>query len=301
MKFSSSIILKDLLLSVGYKGNIIGDFETLVEGLNDDFVAQPHDLTWVTSMPLLKELGNKNIPLAVITNVVPTKRVDNIVYVLSDNPISVFEKCVSKMYRSCHNEPVIGKGTVVHPSVVVGENVRIGADCCISPNVVIGDGTIIGNNVTIRANAVVGADPFFAQRNQDHSFFERQIVGNVEIFDGVQIGASTVIDRGLTSTTYIGEGTKIGNFVEIAHDVVVGKYCGFSAQVAIAGYVRIGDYCKFWGKSGVVNRINIASYTSVFAASIVTKDTKEGDNLCGFPAISKYEYWRQQARVRSLK
>ena len=50
--------------------------------------------------------------------------------------------------------PAIGSDTFVHPTVVVGTNVRIGSGCTIMPGVVLYPNTIIGDRVIIHANAV---------------------------------------------------------------------------------------------------------------------------------------------------
>ena len=65
-------------------------------------------------------------------------------------------------------------------------------------------------------------------------------IGIVQIDDDVEIGAGTTIDRARFGRTWIQEGTKIDNLVQIAHNVVVGKHAIICAQTGIAGSVRIG-------------------------------------------------------------
>ena len=66
-------------------------------------------------------------------------------------------------------------------------------------------------------------------------------IGIVQIDDDVEIGANTTIDRARFGRTWIQEGVKIDNLVQIAHNVVVGKHTVICAQCGIAGSVRIGD------------------------------------------------------------
>ena len=293
MILTSPITIKELLLSIKYNGRIIGNSQFQIKGLNDDFVVQPYDLTWTESISLQNKLVKGGRPLAIITNTLNSCTNDNVVLIFSPNPLETFDKCVEKLLHETNKRPIIGENTLIHPSVVLGNNVSIGNNCSISPNVVIGDNTVIGNGVTILSNATIGAMPFYAQRDENKVFVKRTIAGNVIIEDDVQIGVSSVIDRGITGSTFIGKGTKLGNFVEIAHDVYIGSYCGLCAQVAISGYVKIGDYCEFWGKSGVANRIIIAKNTTVLASSVVTKNIlTEGRTLCGFPAVDRIDYWR---------
>lgn len=293
MKLTTPIAIKELLISIKFNGTIIGNSKFLIKGLNDDFVVQPYDLTWTNSISLQNKLVKEGRPLAIITNTLNSSTNDNVVLILSPNPLEIFEKCVAKLFRETNKKPIIGENTFIHPSVVLGNNVSIGNNCSIFPNVVIDDNTVIGNDVTILSNATIGAMPFYALRDENKAFVKRTIVGNVMIEDDVQIGVSSVIDRGITGSTFIGKGTKIGNFVEVAHDVFIGSYCGLCAQVAISGYVKIGDYCEFWGKSGVANRITIANNTTVLASSVVTKNIlTEGRTLCGFPAVDRIDYWK---------
>ena len=55
-------------------------------------------------------------------------------------------------------------------------------------------------------------------------------VGRVIIQDDVEIGAGTAVDRGAIRDTVIGEGTKIDNHVQIAHNVSIGRHCVIVAQ-----------------------------------------------------------------------
>ena len=58
--------------------------------------------------------------------------------------------------------------------------------------------------------------------------------GRVLIQNDVEIGAGTTIDRGSLRDTVIGEGTKIDNQVQIAHNVLIGRHCGIASGVGIA-------------------------------------------------------------------
>jgi serine acetyltransferase len=74
------------------------------------------------------------------------------------------------------------------------------------PNVVIGDRTVIGDNVVIQANTVFGGDAFYYRKLNGN--FDRLIsVGNVIIENNVEIGNCCTIDRGVTASTTIGEGS----------------------------------------------------------------------------------------------
>ena len=70
----------------------------------------------------------------------------------------------------------------------------------------------------IHPGARIGQDGFgYLPSPQGHQKIPQ--TRRVIIQDDVEIGANTTIDRGSTRDTVIGEGTKIDNLVQIAHNV----------------------------------------------------------------------------------
>jgi UDP-3-O-[3-hydroxymyristoyl] glucosamine N-acyltransferase len=131
----------------------------------------------------------------------------------------------------------IGERTLIGAGVFLGRGVEVGADCVIHPRVSIYPQARIGNRVMIHAGTVIGADGFgyvFAE-GRHHKFPQ---LGQVVIEDDVEIGSNTTIDRGSLGNTVIGEGTKIDNLVQIAHNVRVGCHCVIAAQTGISGSVE---------------------------------------------------------------
>ncbi|MBL8590467.1 MAG: UDP-3-O-(3-hydroxymyristoyl)glucosamine N-acyltransferase, partial [Methylobacteriaceae bacterium] len=117
----------------------------------------------------------------------------------------------------------IGAGTVVGANAVVGPDVRIGRDCAIGPNATL-QNALIGDRVILHPGVRIGQDGFgFAMGARGHLKVPQ--IGRVIIQDDVEIGANTTIDRGASRDTVVGEGTKIDNLVQIAHNVVIGRHC----------------------------------------------------------------------------
>src|SRR5690606_31551226 len=106
----------------------------------------------------------------------------------------------------------IGAGTIIQPNVFIGNNVKIGKDCTIHSNVCIYDGTVIGSNVTIHAGTVLGSDAFY-YKNRPEKFDKLLSGGNVVVENNVELGALCTIDKGVTASTTIGEGSKLDNQV----------------------------------------------------------------------------------------
>lgn len=310
MKLVDKIRISDFLLMENLLVEIIGNSDLLIGGLNDYQVAQKDDITWVDFDPLYNKSFLSEAS-AIIINKLPEKYPADKVLVITEKPLLLFNRLlenakghkVSKSFFQQYfkKKYIAGKNCRIHKGVKIGNNVVIGNDCTIYPNVVIYDNVIIGDNVIVHANSVIGADPFAYIKQCDDTYFKREPYGSVIILDNVEIGALSTIDRGITSDTIIGSGTKTDNHVHIGHDVWVGSNCFFSGQVAIAGYVRIKNNCTFWGKSGVISSINVCNNTTVLASSIVFKDVKEENTtLFGIPAEKSINYWKYKAKIRSI-
>ncbi len=299
MLISPRTFLDVILDNIHYKGVVKGRVHASICGFADDFFVSANYLTWCTSINRLNHLLSQHIPMAIISSCTRHNNIpDNVTIIPAENPLSLFDSCVSAVYHKANTSPKIGNNCEIHNSVVIGNNVVIGDCCRIGAHVTIGDDSHIHDNVTIESNSVIGSFPFSNYPNESN--YERKIWGGVVIGSNSHVGSCTTIDKGFTIATQIGDNCKIGNHVEIAHDVLIGNNCLISAQAAIAGNVVMEDNCYLWAKSGIINRIHVAEGTVLYATSILTKDTKKGDELCGFPARNKRQYWKQQAKLGSL-
>ena len=178
---------------------------------------------------------------------------------------------------------VIGDGTVIHAGAFVGVDVRIGAGCLLHSGSIVKDFCVIGNRVTIHSGAVIGTDGFgFELINGRHQKIEQ--VGIVQIDDDVEIGSCSTIDRARFGRTWIGEGTKIDNLVQIGHNVVIGKHCILCAQTGISGSTKLGNYVVMGGQVGVAGHLKIGDRVTFLAKSGVAKDYPEAGSYTGYPA-----------------
>jgi UDP-3-O-[3-hydroxymyristoyl] glucosamine N-acyltransferase len=181
------------------------------------------------------------------------------------------------------DDAVIGDGATIAAGAFIGHSAKLGTDCVIHANVVIKERTLIGNRVIIHANAAIGTDGFGYELQNGRNIKLDQ-VGIVQIDDDVEIGSCTTIDRARFGRTWIGEGTKIDNLVQIGHNCVIGKHCILCGQVGISGSTRLGDFVVMAGQVGVAGHLNIGSNTTFLAKSGLTKDYPDPGAYTGYPA-----------------
>ena len=193
----------------------------------------------------------------------------------------------------------IGKGAVIGAGTFIGTDSVIGDDTLIYANVVIRERSVIGSRVIIQPGAVIGSDGFGYEFQKGKHIKIAQI-GYVQIDDDAEIGANTTIDRGRFGRTHIGEGTKIDNLVQIAHNVTIGAHCIIVAQTGISGSTALGRYVTLAGQVGTVGHIFIGDRATVTAQSGVSKDVPAGIVVAGHHAIPLRESLKQEALVRRL-
>ena len=192
----------------------------------------------------------------------------------------------------------IGSGTVVGAGAAIGPQVRIGRDCSMAAGASIAN-ALIGNRVIIHPGARIGQDGFgYAMGRTGHRKVPQ--VGRVIIQDGVEIGANTTIDRGASRDTVIGEGTKIDNLVQIAHNVVIGRHCIIVAQVGISGSATLEDFVVLGGQVGVVGHVRIGTGAQIAGSSNVNSDVPPGARWGGTPAKPMRDWFREITTLKTL-
>ena len=194
---------------------------------------------------------------------------------------------------------VVGDNTIIHEHVYIGDDCTIGKDCVLYPGVRIYPGMVIGDRVTLHSGCVIGSDGFGNAPQPDGSWEKIEHLGNVVIGNDVEIGANTTVDRAQMESTIIGNGVKIDNLCQIAHNVVIGDHTVMAAQVGIAGSTQIGKYCIIAGQVGIAGHLKIADHTTLCAqAGVIGNIRKEGEVLLGSPTMPARQYMRAYAKFK---
>jgi UDP-3-O-[3-hydroxymyristoyl] glucosamine N-acyltransferase len=192
----------------------------------------------------------------------------------------------------------IGAGTVIGAGAAIGPDVRIGRDCSIGANATIAY-ALIGDRVIVHPGCTIGQDGFgYVVSGAGHRKVPQ--VGRVIIQDDVEIGANSAVDRGALGDTVIGEGTKIDNLVQIAHNVVVGRHCIVAGQCGISGSCTIGDGAMLGGQVGLADHVTIGPGALLAAQSGVMRDIPAGERWMGSPARPVKQHHRELIMLERL-
>ena len=301
MKFPTPQTLENIAIVIG--SDYVGSPDFPVFGMNEIHVVQPGDIVFVDH-PKYYDKALQSQATVILIN----KKVDcpeGKALLVSDDPFRDFNKLTRyfKPFTSSNSliseSAEIGEGTVIQPNVFIGNNVKIGTNCLIHPNVSIYDNTVIGNNVTIHAGTVLGADAFY-YKNRPENFDKLLSGGNVVIEDNVDLGALCTIDKGVTASTTIGEGSKLDNQVHVGHDTVIGKRCLIAAQVCIAGCVIVEDFVTLWGQAAITSGVTVGEKAIISAQSGVSKSLPGHKSYFGSPAEEFRKKYKELAMVKLI-
>lgn len=193
----------------------------------------------------------------------------------------------------------IGDGSVIGAGCLIGRGVVLGKRCRLHPGVIIREHCLLGDRVILQPGVVIGSCGF---GYEFHEGQHRKIpqTGIVEIGDDVEVGANSTVDRARFGRTVIGEGTKIDNLVQIAHNVCIGPHSIICAQVGVSGSTRIGSHVTLAGQVGLAGHLEIGDRAVLAAKSGVSKNVPAGSVLAGAPAKTLKEFKQMNFYISQL-
>lgn len=312
-------------------GTIVGDQTIVIFGVASIEKAQTGDIVFVENSKFLEKALLSQASAIVLPKKLVPKDFNQKVLILVDQAKLAFAQIINvihpsiKVYSliettaiiantaqlaldvSVGHHSIIGKKTkigscsVIGSNCVIGQEVEIGQECVIHSNVTIYDKVKILDRVVIHSGSVIGSDGFgyVFYDGQYHKFPQ---IGDVIIESDVEIGSNVSIDRGALDSTVIGQGTKIDNLVQIAHNVKIGKTCVLAAQVGVSGSSIIEDNVIVGGQVGIADYVRIESGAIIGAqAGIPTgKIIRRGLTVWGTPARPIDDFKRIYGQTQQL-
>jgi len=310
-------------------GELIGEPNIEIAGVAPPNRARPGDLALLTSRQYLADLSETRASAVLVSTALAGMTSVDVPRIVVADPQLALLRTLQTLYPD--PQPAwgvdataqIGQGTrwggriAVGPYATVGRHVRCGDGCRIGPHAVVEDGVTLGAGCTVEAHAVVHAGVTLGARVRvrtgarvggtgfgfamtDQGVERVPQVGGCRVSDDVEIGANSTVDRGTLGDTEIGEGTKIDNLVQVAHNVRIGARCVVMAQVGIAGSVVVEDDVLLAGQAGLADHLRVGAGARVAAQSGIIGDIPAGATVSGYPARNHRSVLRQTAALERL-
>jgi UDP-3-O-[3-hydroxymyristoyl] glucosamine N-acyltransferase len=327
----AAVCLADLVARFG--GELHGDPARGIRSLATLRSAGPSDLSFLSSAKYRSEAAATHAGAVVVAPALADAPPTGCARIVVADPYAHFaaiarwyERQVTPLAASAgvHETASIASGAllgadvriaahcVVDDGARIGDGVVLGAGCVIGPGAMIGAGTVLAPNVTVyhdcsigargivHAGTVIGADGFGFAREQGRWAKIPQL-GAVRIGDDVEIGANCALDRGALDDTIVGDGCKIDNLVQIAHNVRIGEHTALAGCVGVAGSAVIGRRCMIGGSAGILGHLEICDDVVISAMSLVTRSiTTPGFYSGVYPLMPNADWERSAAVVRQL-
>jgi UDP-3-O-[3-hydroxymyristoyl] glucosamine N-acyltransferase len=314
------------------QGELVGNTTQTITGVEEIRNASPTDLTFIGNKKYAKFWEDSKASVAIINDNIALEPGSNRAFIKVKNA-----DLAMAMLLEAFQPPTPVFDTAIHPTAVIhetahiGDGVQIGAHCYIGKNVVLGNGVILYHNVSVfddttigaqtvawsgtvirersqigaqcifHNNVSIGADGFGYRPSDDgRGLVKIPHIGNVVIGNGVEIGANSCVDRAKFNSTIIGDGCKIDNLVQIAHNCIMGRSCIMAGHSGLAGSVTLGDGVIIGGSASIKDHTTIGSGATVGAGSGVLNDVQAGQTVLGYPAADSRNMLKQWVALRRL-
>lgn len=301
MEFPQPIPVVELAQIIG--AELVGNQTLNALGMNEIHHVKPGDITFV-DVPKYFDKALQSAADIIILNKhteVPAGKA----LLICEEPFTAYNNLalrfrpLQSISSGISETASIDEGTIIEPGAVIGPYVKIGKNCHIGANAVIAEYAVLGDRVLVQSGAVIGTEAFYFKKTV--SGYEKwRSCGRVILEDDVEIGAGCTINKGVSSDTVIGAGSKLDCQVHIGHDVRIGKRCLLAAQVGIGGNTIIGDDVVLYGQAGVAQNIKIGDKAIISAKAGVSKDLEGGKLYFGIPAGEARSMYRELAALRLL-
>ena len=315
-------------LAVRFGCELRGDPDTLVERVAPLQDASPGSLAFLANPKYRKYLASTGASAVVLD--AASARDCPVATLVARNPYATYARIAQLLHPQpgfipgCHPTAVIepgasldptawvgahayvAAGVLVGPRVFVGpgsvllEGVQLGADTRLVARVTLGEGVRIGARCILHPGAVIGADGF-GHAPDSGQYVKVPQIGSVVLGDDVEVGANSTIDRGAIGDTEVGEGVKIDNLVQIAHNCRIGAHTVIAACAGISGSTVVGRRCMIAGMVGMAGHIEVCDDVAITGATAVTGSIRQPGVYSGtLPFDEARRFRRNMARFHQL-
>jgi len=312
------------------KGEIIGNTTNTIIGAEQLEKATENQISFIVNKKFLKIWDNSKASIALIDSKITAIPTENRAFIKVNNAELAMAQ-ILEAFNPGYPEFETHPTAVIDSTAKIGNACNIGANCYIGKNVVIADGvtiypnttilddskigqgTVIWSNTSIRerteigaiciihSNVSIGADGFgFIPSEDGRSLVKVPQIGNVVIGNAVEIGANTCVDRGKFSSTTIGDGTKIDNLVQIAHNCKIGRSCIIAGTTGLAGGVTLEDGVMVGGGVSIKEQCTLHTGAKIAAGTGIMNDVAAGKTMLGYPAQEANDMLREWAMIRKF-
>ena len=286
-----------LIARIGGVLSLFGDKEMIISSVASPHEGEERSMIFCNgaTAQVIQGVVDSTRASIIVTGIEVNIRPDQTLIVVED-PLAWYIKALSILFCTDVSTGIdpfarisptafLGKGIAVGAGSWVGDGCRISGGCSIGVNCYLGAGSILEENVLIQDNVSIGGVGlgYHITKENERLFFPH--LGTVFIAPEVVIGSGTVIVRGELDDTIIGERTRIGNLVNIGHNVIVGRDCAISSSTCIAGGTTLGSRCNIAAGVTINAKVTLEDDCQVGLGSVVTKSVLSGQSVFGCPAI----------------
>lgn len=320
------VTLDEVVARLG--GQVVGDGQIAVSGIATLDTAVSGQLSFLANPKYRGSLANTRASAVIVQPEVlqdcPTAAI------VTTQPYLYFARVAQWLEQKVRPQPgvhltavvegFVAEGASVGPNVWIGAGARVGrntvieANCSIGAKCSIGDDSwlytgarlysncSVGARAIVHSGVVIGADGFGFARESDGAWVKIPQTGRVVIGDDVEIGANTTIDRGALEDTIIGDGVKLDNQIQIAHNVHIGAHTAIAGCVGIAGSTRIGKRCTVGGAAMILGHLEVADDVNISSGTMIAKSISKSGGYTGWvPFLEHAEWLKNFSRLRHLE
>jgi UDP-3-O-[3-hydroxymyristoyl] glucosamine N-acyltransferase len=319
-KIGSPISLADLATQLGLALPVEGAGDEMINVPSALHNSLPGSLSFFSDKRRKDQLKTAQATACLTTEkLLPLVTETGMIALITDNPRAVFARLSGEMVTvggSKARGSEVDETANIHPSTIMGENVRIGAGTKIGPHCVIDDGVVIGadciieplvhisfseigDGCHIKSGAVIGGTGF-GMAEDAKGVITVPHLGRVILGNGVHIGSNSCVDRGQLGDTILADDVKIDNMVQIGHNVRIGEGTMIAAHSGISGSCLIGKKCLFGGRASLADHIKVGDGAIIAAAAGIMADVPAGQMYSGIPAMPIREHMRNVATLKKL-